>query len=220
MKYTWKSELPSLLCIAAMLVLLVAVWPSAPDRIPMHWNLRGEIDGYGGRFEGLTLLPIAAIVVYIMMRFLPAIDPRRSNYASFATAYNTIRHGTLVLLTVLYGLTIAIMRGSPVDMGIAVSTLIGLFVVLVGALMPTIRPNWFFGIRTPWTLSSDVAWTRAHRVGGRTFIVTGAALMAAGWIRTLAAVIVMASILVVGMLLTLWVAFSAWRDDPKRERTP
>ena len=47
MKATWKSELPSLVCLALMFVLVALTWSSAPDSIPVHWNLRGDIDRYG-----------------------------------------------------------------------------------------------------------------------------------------------------------------------------
>jgi len=217
MKITMKSELPSILCIAAMAGMLVFAWPTAPESIPVHWNLQGEIDRYGTRFEGLALMPILGVAMYLILRFLPLADPRRANYAGFATAYNVIRHGTLVLLAVIQGLTIAIVRGAAVDMALAISSLVGFFFVVIGALMPTLRPNWFFGIRTPWTLSSDLAWTRAHRIAGWVFIAAGLAIAAAGWIRTTASIVVVLTILGVGLLASVWVSYVTWRDDPKRD---
>ena len=217
MKITLKSELPSLLCLAAMAAMAAYAWPSSPERIPVHWNLRGEIDGYGSRFEGLALMPLLGLFVYFVMRFLPLADPRRANYADFATAYDVIRHGALVILAVIEGLTIAIVRGAGIDMALVIPMMVGLFFVVVGALMPTIRPNWFFGFRTPWTLSSDLAWTRAHRVAGRVFVATGLAIAAAGWIRTVASLVAVGTILAAGLLAAAWVSYTAWRDDPNRD---
>ncbi|HET9951620.1 MAG TPA: SdpI family protein [Candidatus Eisenbacteria bacterium] len=217
MKITLKSELPAIVCFAAMAAMLALAWPSAPERIPVHWNLRGDIDRYGTRFEGLALVPIIGVAIYLIFRFLPLADPRRANYARFATAYDVTRHGALVLMAVIQGLTIAIVRGADVDMALAISSLVGVFFVVVGALMPTLRPNWFFGIRTPWTLSSDLAWTRAHRVAGRVFVAAGLAIAAAGWIRTAASLVVVVAILVVGLLGATWVSYVTWRDDPSRE---
>jgi len=218
-KITWKSELPSLLCLAAMFTLLAATWSSAPGRVPVHWDIRGEIDRYGTKVEGLLILPATAVVIYLLLRFLPLIDPHRANYERFATAYGVIRHGAVALLAVLYGLTIAIVRGAAIDMTVAVSSTLGLFFVATGAVMPTLRPNWFFGIRTPWTLSSELAWTRAHRVAGWVFIAAGLAIAAAGWIRTTASVIVFLAIVIVGILASTWVSYLAWRDDPHREKS-
>ena len=216
MKITLKSELPAILCFAAMVGMAAYAWPSAPDHIPVHWNVHGEIDRYGSRFEGLALMPLVGLFVYLVLRFLPLADPRRANYADFATAYDVIRHGALVILAVIEGVTIAIVRGAAVDMALVLATLVGAFFVVVGALMPTIRPNWFFGLRTPWTLSSDLAWARALRVAGWVFIAAGLAIALAGWLRTAAALIAVAAIVVAGLLAATWVSYVAWRDDPKR----
>ena len=72
MKITVKSELPSIVCLAAMAAMLALAWPSAPERIPVHWGLKGEIDRYGTRFEGLALLPIMGVAIYLLLRFLPS----------------------------------------------------------------------------------------------------------------------------------------------------
>ena len=135
MKISLKSELPSLLCIAAMAIALAFAWPASPDRIPVHWNLHGEADGYGSRFEGLALLPIGAVLIYLVLRFLPLADPRRSNYADFQTAYDVIRHGTVAFMAVIQGLTIAVVLGAEIDMALAVSTLVGIFFVAIGLLL-------------------------------------------------------------------------------------
>jgi uncharacterized membrane protein len=218
MTWSWKSELPSWLMIAAMWILLAFAWPDAPERVPTHWNLRGEVDGTGGRFTGLMLLPITAVAIYLMLRFLPMIDPARANYDKFRTAYGVIRHGTLVMMAAIYALTIAIIRGASIDMSLAIASLVGVFFVLVGLVLPGLKRNWFFGLRTPWTLSSDVAWDRAHRIFGWTMIATGIAIAAAGWSRTAALVFVCLGVLVAGMLAATWVSYVAWRDDPNRAK--
>lgn len=87
----------------------------------------------------LALLPIVGAVIYLVFRFLPAIDPRKSNYEAFRTAYDVIRHGTLALITVLYGLTIAILRGVAVDMALAgwlrtTASIVGVLSILVGGM--------------------------------------------------------------------------------------
>ncbi len=57
--------------IGAMFVLAAVVWPSAPDQIPVHWGLSGEPDRYGGKIEGLLLLPLVTLGVYFAMLLLP-----------------------------------------------------------------------------------------------------------------------------------------------------
>jgi hypothetical protein len=89
-------------------------WEGAPERIPVHWNAAGEVDRYGGRLEGLLLLPAIALVVYLLMLFLPRIDPGLANYASFVGTYNVIRFTVLGLLAGLYGWTHLVLRGRAV----------------------------------------------------------------------------------------------------------
>ena len=170
-----KSELPHWLILAAMFGLAAITWPSAPDQIPVHWNAAGQVDRYGTRPEGLLLLPVVALAIYGLLRLLPMIDPKRANYASFASAYNVLRLAVLALLAAVYGLIHLWLRGIQIDVGTVVPLLLGLLFLVLGAVLPRIRPNWLVGIRTPWTLTSEVAWTRTHRVGSWLFALFGVA---------------------------------------------
>lgn len=82
MRVTWKTELPQLMLIAAMFVLGAILWSEAPGRIPVHWGLSGPPDRYGGKFEGLLLLPVTALCIYLVMLLLPYADPRRAGSGS------------------------------------------------------------------------------------------------------------------------------------------
>ena len=44
--------------IVAMFALAVWTWPFAPSQIPIHWDITGQINGYGSKLVGLFLLPI------------------------------------------------------------------------------------------------------------------------------------------------------------------
>ena len=90
MKTGWRLETPQIVLIALMFAAAAVAWPMAPDRIPVHWNAAGAIDRYGGRFEGLLLLPLMALGLYLLMRFLPNLDPGRANYARFGGVYAPI----------------------------------------------------------------------------------------------------------------------------------
>lgn len=87
MRTNWRTEWPHWAMLAAMFLLAAVTWRSAPDRLPVHWGLGGEVDRYGGRFEGLLGLPTLALGLYLLLRWLPRIDPGRANYAQFAGAY-------------------------------------------------------------------------------------------------------------------------------------
>ena len=218
MRTNWRTEWPHWALLAAMFLAAAIVWPLAPDRLPVHWNLAGEVDRYGGRFEGLALLPALALGLYCLLRSLPRLDPGRANYALFEGAYATIRLATLGVLAAFHGVVILAALGRTVDMGRLVPILVGALLVVQGGLLGKVRPTWFVGIRTPWTLSSKRSWGKTHRLGGWLFIADGLLLIAAGVARS--ELLVGAAFAAIGAsLLALWVySYLVWRDDD--DRTP
>jgi uncharacterized membrane protein len=216
MKVSWKTELPLLLLIAAMFALAAASWSGAPDRIPVRWGLNGEVGGYGGKFEGLLLLPLMAALLYLAMLLLPRIDPGRANYQRFSGVYYAFRAAVLATLAVIYGMIHLTIRGVAVDISRMTGLLVGGLFFLVGNLMGKIRPNWFVGVRTPWTLSSKRSWTRTHRLAGWVFVVGGLCFMGAGVFRTHFMWNAAAGLLVAGVIATVVYSYFVWRTDPDR----
>ncbi|HEX3722855.1 MAG TPA: DUF1648 domain-containing protein, partial [Nitrolancea sp.] len=98
MRINWRIELPQWIIIAAMFIAAIAIWPTVPSRIPVHWNASGNVDGYGGKVEGLLLLPAIALGIYLLLLFIPRIDPGRANYIQFSGPYLIVRYTVLVLM--------------------------------------------------------------------------------------------------------------------------
>ncbi len=173
MKISWRAEIASWAILAAMFILAATAWPWAPDQIPTHWNVVGEVDGCSGKAVGLFLFPCAALAVYLLLLFLPLIDPKRLNYKKFSGTYRVLRVVLLVFFAVLYGIVQLSIRGHRA-LGTAILPLaIGALFVALGNYMGKIRPNWFIGVRTPWTLSSPQVWTKTHRQCGWAFVIAG-----------------------------------------------
>ena len=216
MRTTWKTELPQLTLIAAMFVLAAVAWSSAPDQIPVHWGLSGQPDRYGGKFEGLLLLPLIALGIYLLLLLLPRIDPRRANYARFQGAYLAIRAATLVFLALLYGFVLLWIKEIQLEVSAVVPTLVGVLFIVIGFFMDRIQPNWFVGIRTPWTLSSELSWRKTHRLGGWVFALTGLIFVASGLAGSTTAFMVALTLLIGGVLLLVIYSYLVWRVDPQR----
>jgi len=217
MKLTWRTEWPFWALLVAMFTIAAITWQHAPGRIPTHWGANGEVNGYGGKFEGLLLIPLVSLAIYLLFLFLPRIDPARANYAHFAGAYNVIRFTVLLFLALLYGVMHLWIRGHRTPMeAIAPMFTGGLFVVM-GTVMGRLRPNWFVGIRTPWTLSSRLSWAKTHRVAGWVFTVVGLLLVTAGALRSTRFLIVTIALMGVGILGTFAYSYFVWRDDPDRD---
>jgi uncharacterized membrane protein len=219
-KTNWRVELALLALIAMMFAAALVVWPSAPSDIPVHWNARGDVDRYGGKFEGLLLLPLIASGIYLLMRYLPNIDPGRVNYARFGGAYTAIRAGVILLMAGIYAMVIAWVLKAPVDMSRAVPVAVGALFTLFGAVLGQVKPNWFVGIRTPWTLSSAESWARTHRLGGRLFIVLGVLFAVTGVFRlgSFGVVVIGAAIAAVSALVVY--SYVIWRRDPLKQPPP
>jgi uncharacterized membrane protein len=162
-----------LLIIATALAASAVAYPNLSERIPTHWNFAGEVDGWSGRGWGAWMMPVMMAFVWALTRFLPAIDPRRKNYEKFSGAFEGIILSVMVFMLVLHGITLAAGLGYPIAMERVVPVGIGLLLIVIGNLLPRARSNWFVGIKTPWTLSSDRVWEKTHRVGGRLFVLGG-----------------------------------------------
>lgn len=162
-----------LVMVVGMFVLALAVFPLLPEQIPVHWNVRGEVDGWMGRWPGAFIVPLIALGVWSVLWVLPEIDPRRAQYEGSWGTYGLVVNLVVSFLALVEVVTLAAALGWVIDatqvMLIAVG---GLFVVL-GRQLPRVQPNWWLGIRTPWTLEDDRVWRETHEVAERTFVAGG-----------------------------------------------
>jgi uncharacterized membrane protein len=203
--------------VAAMFVTAAVRWGSVPDRIPVHWNAAGQVDGYGGKFVGLLLIPIMSVGLYLLLRYLPRIDPARRNYESFAGTYMLLRVVLMLYLGFFYVVTnLAIGNPEGVPMTSLILGAIGVLFIILGGAMGKFRPNWFAGIRTPWTLTSKLSWVKTHRAGGRVFIVAGLVTMVGAFIGGEWAIWAMMGVIGVGVIFLFVYSYFVWRDDPDR----
>ena len=217
MKTDWRFELVMLLVIAAMFAAAAAVWTAAPSAIPVHWNVSGEADRYGGKFEGLLLLPLMALAVYLLLRYLPRIDPLRVNYARFAGVYTAIRAAVLLLMAAIYGMVIAWVLEKPINMSRLMPAAIGALFIFLGSVLGKVKPNWFVGIRTPWTLSSRRSWERTHQLGGRLFLGLGVLFLLAGAFGLREFGLGLFGAVVAALVILVIYSYLVWRSDPDRQ---
>jgi len=198
-----------------MFVAAALFWSSTPDRMPVHWDASGQPDRYGGKFAGLLLLPLSTLGVYLLLLLLPRIDPRRANYAQFQNAYLVMRVAILVFLVLTYSFVVLSTRG--VELGVSVFPLLaGMLLILIGAFMGRIRTNWFVGIRTPWTLTSELSWRKTHRLGGWLLALVGVGFVASGLVGSATAFQMALIFLFVVVLLLFIYSYLVWRADPER----
>lgn len=216
MKLTWRTEWFQWLLLAAMFGLALASWNVVPDRLPVHWGLTGKVDRYGGRFEGLMVLPLMALGLYLLLIVLQRVDPGRDNYERFSGSWHAMRNVFMAFMTVLYGLMHLAFRGHPLAMNNILLPALGLLFIFLGNVMGKLRPNWFVGIRTPWTLTSKQSWVRSHRIGGWVFILGGLGLLLAGLVDRAWLTWTVMILFGVAAVATSIYSWKVWKDDPDK----
>jgi uncharacterized membrane protein len=172
--------------VVAVLAAVWVVWiyPDLAGTFPLHWNADGIPDRFAAKSQ---LLWLAALVIGIplFMDLLPRFDPRRKNYDYFSTSYQYMKLGSTAFMAFI--LVFSIQSGRSQEQILSTRYMMagmGLLFMVLGNYMTKVRSNFFVGIKTPWTLSSDEVWRKTHRVGGWGFFVTGLVIMAAGFVLT------------------------------------
>ncbi|NMC27940.1 MAG: SdpI family protein [Syntrophomonadaceae bacterium] len=161
------------LIMAGMILFAIWIYPRLPAMVPGHWNLQGEIDRYYPKSFGAFFAPVLTVGIYLMMLFLPLIDPRRDNYERFAGAYTFLRWGLVIFFAIIYGISILAALGHDLDVALLIKGLVAVLFVVIGNFMGQFRHNYFVGIKTPWTLANEEVWRRTHRLAGRIWVVCG-----------------------------------------------
>ncbi len=170
---TLKRDWPLWLVMLGLLAAAVIIYPHLPSKVPGHWNINGQVDTYYSRSFGAFFAPLLALGLYLMMLFIPLIDPRRDNYPRFTGAYAFIRWSMVLFTGIMYLTTIVVALGYQLDVAMVVKAACAVLLIIVGNFMGQFRHNYFVGIRTPWTLASEEVWQRTHRIGARIYVLCG-----------------------------------------------
>lgn len=172
-KINFKTEIVLWLIIVLSFGLALYGYQNLPDQIASHWNFRGEVDGYASKTFGAWFGPILLIGMYALFIILPYFDPQKKRYEEFATTYNIFRFIIIFFFFLIYAATLLFNLGYPLDIGKLIPALIGILFIIMGNYLGKIKFNWFMGIRTPWTMSSENVWNKTHRYGGWLFVALG-----------------------------------------------
>jgi uncharacterized membrane protein len=166
--------------VIAALAVAVSLWayPQLPPTVATHWNVRGEADGFSSRLVAVSIMPLVILVMTGLFNVLPRLDPRRANYSKFIGTYWLIANAVILFILIGHGMIVATGLGYPVKIGRTMPIGVGLLFIVLGNYLTRVEPNWFIGIRTPWTLSSDTVWRKTHRTGGWLMVLGGAAIAA------------------------------------------
>jgi uncharacterized membrane protein len=162
----------SVFLIIIQFLIGLYLFPTMPDRIAIHWNINGEADGYGSKLVGLFLIPAIEILLIPLFLILPRIDPKAS-LEKMIESYEWFILVFTFYMFYVFGLSTAWNLGYRFDFLRLLVPMLGILFYCIGNILGDVEMNWFLGIRTPWTLSSQEVWEETHRVGGRLFKISG-----------------------------------------------
>jgi uncharacterized membrane protein len=168
-----KGEIISLGIILLFFAVGASLYPSMPEMMASHWNIQGEVDGYMPKLWGLFLMPIVSLALFLLLIFIPRLDPLKANVAKFRKYFDNFVAIVVLFLFYLYLLVIFWNKGARFEMIQFLAPAFAVLFYYAGVLTERAKRNWFIGIRTPWTLSNDKVWGKTHELGGRLFKTSG-----------------------------------------------
>ena len=172
-KPSLKTEWFSVSLIILSFVAAFYFWQNFPASVPTHWGVNGEVNAYSGPFFAAFMLPFLLIFLYLMFVFMPYIDPKKDQYSNFSSIYQSFKDLIIAFLFILYFLTSINGLGYKINIGFFVPIMVGVMFAAIGFLMRKVKMNWFFGVRTPWTMSSEYVWEKTNKLSGLIFAISG-----------------------------------------------
>jgi uncharacterized membrane protein len=167
-----KKELPLIAIVLLPYIYLAYIWNQLPEKVPMHWNIKGEIDRYGEKVE-LIIIPIfLPLLVYIIFLVVPKIDPK-NRLNKMGNKLQTIKFLLTTLMSILALLIIYTAKNESFTNPNYMVLIIGVLYIVLGNYFKTLKANYFIGIRTPWTLEKETVWKKTHELGGKLWFIGG-----------------------------------------------
>ncbi|MGD1008056.1 MAG: SdpI family protein [Ignavibacteriaceae bacterium] len=185
-KYSFKTEIWLFIIILAAVCLSIWSFQYLPERMITHWNLAGKADGWSSREFTVIFFPSFLAAIYAILTISPRFDPKRERYQEFSRVYFILRAVVLLLILIAFAIIIFSNLGYKIDIGTTLTIVMSIVIIIMGK----VKPNWFLGIRTPWTLSSENVWNKTHRLFSRLWVCVGICALIVVWINPAAAIII------------------------------
>jgi len=203
----------------ALIVIAIAFSAAVYDRLPVqvasHWNIKDQVNGYISRFWGAFLMPLISILMLGLFLLIPNIDPLKANIAKFREAFNAFITMIMAFLLYMHFLTLFWNLGyQNFRISQAMLPAMGLIFIFAGLMMMKAKRNFFIGIRTPWTLSSDRVWDETHRIGSWIFIAIGIITMLTIFFGEIG-IYIMLVVLLIGVIIPVVYSYFLYQDEIK-----
>ena len=179
---TRNTTIIVLILIVAATLAGILLWNQFPEQMASHWNENDQVDGYMPRFWGVFMMPLVTLGMFALFLVIPNIDPLKANIAQFRETFNLFITFMVGFMVYVHALTLRWNLGyTDTGIGKAMLPAMGLLFIIIGSLLRKAKRNFFIGIRTPWTLSSDTVWDKTHQLGSILFMISGVLAVIGGF---------------------------------------
>jgi uncharacterized membrane protein len=172
MKNNLKRETPLIAIILIPFIYLGYIWNTLPEKVPIHWNSHGEINGWGSKSSLIIIPLLLPLLTYVIFRIAPLIDPKRKLMNADQKFYK-LRLGITLIMSIMALFTLYSAKNQSLSSPNTVFMLIGLLYAIIGNYFPSVKPNYFIGVKTPWTLENETVWRKTHQLAGKLWFPAG-----------------------------------------------
>ena len=179
MKLTLRKEVPIIGIILVPCIYLAFLWNSLPEKVPTHWNYKGEIDRWGDKYSLIGLLFLLPVLTYLLLLIIPKIDPKK-RIDLMGGKYYQIKFILVLMMSLLSMFIIHLTKNESISNPNLIFALMGILIVVMGNYFKVIKPNYFLGIRTPWTLENKEVWRSTHTFASKLWFTGGLLIIIGG----------------------------------------
>ena len=196
----------ALVIIGLQIAIAAATYPFLPPIVPTHWDAAGNVNGYMPKLLNAVFIPLLSIGLFLLLRFVSSISPRLSDQDPRAAQkiVGLLLTGILLFMLIIQVVVFAIQLGVAINIVFVVNLAVSALFIFIGNYLGKVRRNFWIGIRTPWTLASDVVWERTHRLGGWLFVAAGVFGIVTTFIPSFRIWGVVGSIILVSMIVVMY----------------
>ncbi|MCC9066617.1 SdpI family protein [Flavobacterium piscisymbiosum] len=211
-----KKELPIIGIVLTPFVYLATIWDSLPQRVPIHWNYKGEIDNWGDKLSLILILFLLPVLMYVLMTFIPKIDPKK-RISLMGGKFYQLKFFLVLFMSLVALLILYTTKERSVNNPNLVFALLGVLLMIFGNYFKVIQPNYFIGIRTPWTLENSEVWKATHAFAGKIWLIGGFILLLGGLVLNNSFRNVFVFIILISALIPIVYSFIKFKQIQKRD---
>lgn len=181
-----KKNLPKLIITSFITLIPVVIglilWDKLPDPVPMHWDINGEIDGYGTKIQAVFLMPLVLLAIHWICFIGTSLDPKKQNISD--KILTLVLWIVPVISLLCNSMVFATALGHKVNVEIIMTLFMGAVFIVIGNYLPKCKQSYTVGIKLPWTLNDEENWNKTHRLAGFLWVIGGVAIMATAFAGT------------------------------------